>query len=224
MKAGVPVVPAVGYHAAHLTRDPARTVLWRVVASHLASWVPPDAHVLEIGAGYCDWINHVRAARRVAVDVWPDVVAYAAQGVEARVLDVSRELPSLGPGTFDVVLASNVLEHFEPEPAAGVVGDLRALLRPGGRIIVVQPNFRLAWRRYFDDYTHRSIFTDVSLPALLRSHGFEIARVQARFLPYSMRGAGALARPWLVRAYLRSPVKPMAGQMLVVGEKMEDRR
>ena len=212
------------YHAAHLTTDPARTVVWGVVADHLAPWIPPAGHVLEIGAGYCDWINHVRAGRRLAVDIWPGVLRHTGTGVEGRVLDVATSLDSLGERVFDVVLASNVLEHFDPDTASRITGQVASLLKPGGRFVLVQPNFRHAWRRYFDDYTHRSIFTDVSLPALLRAHGFEIERVQPRFLPYSMRGAGALARPWLVRAYLRSPVKPMAGQMLVVGRKREDGR
>ena len=53
------------------------------------------------------------------------------------------------------------------------------MLRPGGRLLVIQPNFRYAFREYFDDYTHRSMFTDVSLPNLLRAQGFEIERVRA---------------------------------------------
>jgi len=43
--------------------------------------------------------------------------------------------------------------------------------------------------------------------------------VQPRFLPYSMRGTKLPIRPWTVRAYLRSPVKPMAGQMLVIASR-----
>ena len=212
--------PVTGYHAAHLPEDPARAIVWKVVADHLSSWVPGGAHVLEIGAGYCDWINNVAAARRVAVDIWPEITRYAAAGVETRVLDVSRELATLGASTFDVVFASNILEHFEPATAISVVEDVGRLLKAGGRLIVVQPNFRYAASRYFDDYTHRSVFTDVSLPNLLRAHGFRIDRVQPRFLPYSMRGSRLPIRPWTVRAYLRSPIKPMAGQMLVVASKV----
>jgi SAM-dependent methyltransferase len=209
----------MAYHAAHLTPDPARAAVWGAIAAHLAPWIPHEAHVLEIGAGYCDWINQVQAARRVAVDVWPDVSRHAGPGVEALALDAASGLSALGDAAFHAVLASNVLEHFDPDTAAQVVADVRRLLKPGGRFVIVQPNFRYAWRRYFDDYTHRAIFTDVSLPALLRSRGYEVERVQARFLPYSMRGAGPLARRWLVRAYLRSPVKPLAGQMLVVARR-----
>jgi SAM-dependent methyltransferase len=194
-------------------------VVWKVVADHLASWLPRDAHVVEIGAGYCEWINNVAAARRVAVDIWPDIARYAAPGVETTVLDASRELATLGVSSFDAVLASNILEHFEPGVAMAVVEDIGRLLKPGGRLIVVQPNFRYAAKRYFDDYTHRSVFTDVSLPNLLRAHGFRIDRVEPRFLPYSMRGTKLPIRSWTVRAYLRSPIKPMAGQMLVVASK-----
>lgn len=210
---------ANGYHAVHLTPDPARAIVWQVIAEHLAPWIPAQSRVLEIGAGYCDWINNVKAARRVAVDVWEDLPRVVASGVEPVVLDIGRGIRSLGEGQFDVVLASNLLEHFEPAAASAVVGDVAALLRSGGRFIVIQPNFRYAYRRYFDDYTHRSIFTDTSLAALLRSHGLRSALVRPRFLPYSLRDTSAPVSPWLVRAYLRSPIKPMAGQMLIVAER-----
>ncbi len=207
------------YHDVHLTPDPARAVVWQAVADHLAHWVSPEARVLEVGAGYCAWINAVRAARRVAIDIWPDVARHAAPGVEPLVLDASRDLGSLGMASFDVVLASNVLEHFEPEVAAEVLADVHGLLTPRGRLIVIQPNFRYSSSSYFDDYTHRSVFTDVSLPALLRSRGFDIDEVKPRFLPYSMRGSRVPITPWLVRAYLASPVKPLAGQMLVIATR-----
>ncbi len=208
-----------GYHASHLTPNPARAVVWKVVAEHLQTWIPADAAVLEIGAGYCDWINSVRAVKRVAVDIWPELSGFTGPGVEARVLDVATELGSLGSGAFDAVLASNILEHFPPDVAGSVVSDVFNALRPGGRFIVIQPNFRYASRRYFDDYTHRAVFTHVSLPALLRSRGFIIDDVMPRFLPYSMRDSRVPIASWLVRAYLRSPIKPMAGQMLVVASR-----
>jgi SAM-dependent methyltransferase len=207
------------YHDAHLVDDPRRARVWKVVARHLAVHAAPGAHVLELGAGYCDWINNVRGSRRVAVDVWPDLPAHTAPGVEAMVLDISNGLPSLGDASFDVVLASNLLEHFAPDAAAAVVGDVARLLRPSGRFILIQPNFRYAYRRYFDDYTHRSIFTDVSLPALLRAQGFSIIDVKPRFVPYSMQGARIPIASWMVKAYLMSPFKPAAGQMLVIAEK-----
>ena len=208
------------YHGVHLRPDPARAVVWRVVADYLAPWMPPDGEILEIGAGYCDWINAVKGRRRVAVDVWPLLSGHAAAGVEAVVTDLAAHgLSAVGGGPFDVALASNVLEHFEPDRAAALVGEVAARLRQGGRFVVIQPNFRDAHRRYFDDYTHRSVFTHVSLAALLRSRGFDIERSEPRFLPFSMQDRRWPIASWLVRAYLRSPVRPWAGQMLIIARK-----
>jgi SAM-dependent methyltransferase len=211
--------PDGSYHAAHLLPDPARAVVWGVVASYLAPWIPQDAEILEIGAGYCDWINAVKGHRRVAVDLWPELPAHAAPGVETVVTDLAAHGLGHVSGQFDAVLASNLLEHFEPDRAASLVGEVHDRLRRGGRFLVVQPNFRYASRRYFDDYTHRAVFTHVSLAALLRSKGFEIERSEPRFLPYSMQGRRWPIASWLVRAYLQSPFRPRAGQMLVVGRK-----
>ncbi len=211
----------MSYHAAHLTPDAARTVVWRVIAGHLAHWISPDASVLELGAGYCDWINHVRAVRRVATDVWPDFRQHAAPGVDTMVLDAGRDMARLPDAGFDAVLASNLLEHFEPDAVAELARQVARVLRPGGRFLMVQPNFRYAYRSYFDDYTHRSIFTDVSLPALLRACGFGIEAMEPRFMPYSMQGAAITPRAWMVRAYLASPFRPRAGQMLVVARKSQ---
>jgi SAM-dependent methyltransferase len=210
---------ASSYHDVHLTEHPARSGVWRVISDYLARWIPAEACVLEIGAGHCHWINSVRASRRLATDVWPDVCRYAGHGVEARVLDVARELPSLPSASFDVVLASNVLEHFEPDTASRVVREVAGVLKAGGRFLIIQPNYRYAYRRYFDDYTHRSVFSDVSLVNLLRSHGFRIDLLKPRFLPYSMRSVRGAVPSWLVRAYIHSPVKPGAGQMLIIATK-----
>ena len=38
--------------------------------------------------------------------------------------------------------------------------------------------------------------------------------------PYSMRDTRLPISPWLIRAYLRSPLKPFAGQMLVVARRI----
>ena len=207
------------YHAVHLTEDPARMTVWRVLIDYLSIYTPPDAHALELGAGFCYWINGVNATRKVAIDIWPDLQSHAAAGVQTLQHDLAFGLPSFGGDQFDVVMASNILEHFEPDIASRLVGDVFGCLRPNGRFIVIQPNFRFAYRHYFDDYTHRSIFTDEALSSLMRAHGFHIERHQPKFMPYSLRGSRFPIRAWLIRAYLRSPIKPLAGQMLIVGQK-----
>ena len=59
----------------------------------------------------------------------------------------------------------------------------------------------------------------MSLANLLRAKGLRILRVEPRFMPYSMRETRLPVTSWLVRAYLRSPIRPWAGQMLLVAQK-----
>jgi SAM-dependent methyltransferase len=128
------------------------------------------------------------------------------------------DLSRFAEGRFDVVFASNLVEHLDRDDAARLVDESRRVLRDGGRLILLQPNFRLAPGRYFDDYTHVSIWTDQSLGDFLRSRGWSLEAVYARFLPLTLKSRGARLT-FLVPWYLRAPVKPLAGQMLVVARR-----
>ncbi len=118
---------------------------------------------------------------------------------------------------FDVVFASNLLEHLTQEDMEGTLEGAKRILRPRGRFIVLQPNFRYAYKQYFDDYTHLQIFTHVGLCDLLKAHGFSILEVRPKFLPFSVKSNFPVI-PLLIRLYLNFPAKPFAGQMLVVAE------
>jgi ubiquinone/menaquinone biosynthesis C-methylase UbiE len=128
------------------------------------------------------------------------------------------DLGELDDASFDVVFASNLLEHLERAQSDQLLAEAVRVLRPGGRLILLQPNFRLQPGRYFDDYTHVAIFTDQSLRDYLAAGGWQVEHVAPRFLPLSMRSRGS-SLSFLVPWYLRSPVKPLAGQMLVVARR-----
>ena len=208
---------APGYFGTRLAHDPNRAKVWRHLTAYLARWVPADARVLELGAGWCDFANLVRARSVTAVDLEAVVLTAAAGHVRAIVGDAT-ELRELADASFDVVFASNVLEHLERAQGDRLLAEAVRVLRSGGRLILLQPNFRLQPGRYFDDYTHVAIFTDQSLRDYLAASGWQVEHVAPRFLPLSMRSRGS-SLSFLVPWYLRSPVKPLAGQMLVVARR-----
>ncbi len=206
------------YFETRFVPDARREELWGHLAPYLARFVPPDAAVLELGAGYCYFINRVPARRRVAVDLSPQVLKSAAAGVEARQGDAIELLREMKAGEFDFIFASNFLEHFEWRALDEMLRLIVRALAPGGRLALVQPNFRLAPRRYFDDYTHRTIFTDVSLADWLASGGLRVTRVEPRFLPLTVKSRlGHFS--FLIPLYLRLPWRPLAGQMFVLAER-----
>ena len=97
---------------------------------------------------------------------------------------------------------SNYLEHLESSDA--VIEQLRVaaeLLRPGGRLIVLQPNIRLVGPRYWDFIDHRVALTERSLLEAAELANLRTVELITRFLPYSTKGRLPTA-PALVRAYL----------------------
>lgn len=203
-----------GYFETRLAENPNRTTVWAHICHYLARWVPADSDVLELGAGWCDFSNAVTARSVTAMDIDATVTRAAGPGVTAVVGDCT-DLSRFGDACFDVVLASNLLEHLERDVAERMLAEARRVLRPGGRLILIQPNFRLNPKEYFDDYTHVAIYTDRSLRDMLTAMGWTVEHVAARFLPLTMKSRGARLT-FLVPWYLRSPVKPLAGQMLLV--------
>lgn len=203
-----------GYFETRLAQDPNRQKVWRHLCDYLARYVGPGAEVLELGAGWCDFSNLIQARRVVAMDLDATVSRAAAPHVEAQVGDCT-DLSRFDDGSFDVVFASNLLEHLDRGQSSRLLAGAARVLRPGGRLILMQPNFRLDPGRYFDDFTHVSVFTDQSLCDYLTSLGWHVQVRQARFMPLTLKSRGS-GMSFLVPWYLRSPIKPLAGQMLVV--------
>lgn len=209
--------PAPDYFATRFVPDERRRLVWQHLATYLARWIPADGALLDLGAGYADLANAAQCARRVAFDLRPDLGQFTAQGVEAEVGDVT-DLGRFAGETFDVVFASNLLEHLDWSQLELCLDEAHRVLRPGGHFIAVQPNFRLQPRRYFDDFTHRTVFTDESLADFLGSRGFDVVHREPRFLPLTMKSRLSFGHR-LVPLYLKLPFRPLAGQMLVVASR-----
>lgn len=206
------------YFESRFTPDGRREAVWHHLVPYILRHVPAPESVLELGAGYCSFINRVTAPRRVAIDMSPATVEYAAPNVEVVTADAVHALTRQGTSQFDMIFASNFLEHFDWPMLERLIVEMRRVMRPGGRLGLVQPNFRLNPHRYFDDYTHRTIFTDVSLTDWLSSAGFNVVHIEPRFMPLTVKSrAGGLHG--LVPLYLRLPWRPFAGQMFVVAER-----
>lgn len=198
----------------------AKDAVWREVVGFLARYVDAGAPVLDIACDRGHFIRWVAAAERWATDIrdmrgaLPDDVRF----VQAPGLTLADALPG---GHFGTIFMSNYLEHLQSSDE--VIDQLRVaagLLRPGGRVIVLQPNIRLVGPRYWDFIDHRVALTERSLLEAAELASLTTVDLITRFLPYSTKGRLPTA-PTLVRAYLR--FRPawwlMGKQTLFVGER-----
>jgi SAM-dependent methyltransferase len=181
-----------------------KDLIWPEIAHYLQRWVDPTAPVLDIACDSGYFIRNVVAKERWAVDlrdVRGDLPA-DIRFVQASGLDLDACLPG---GTFGTVFMSNYLEHLHgPDAVIEQLAVARRLLRPGGRVIVLQPNVRLVGGSYWDFIDHRVALTERSLAEAGGLAGLRTIELITRFLPYSTKSR-LPSHPLLVRAYLRFP-------------------
>lgn len=202
------------YHEIRLAPDGARDVLWKTLCeAYFQRFIKADDCVLEVGAGYGDFINHIRCRRRLAVDLWPGMLEHLQPGVEGHLGPVT-ELGAIEDSSVDFVFASNLFEHLPQFEFAKTLAALRTKMKTGATLNILQPNYRFAYREYFDDYTHLSVYSDRSLADFLEVNGFRVTDVHPRFLPLTIKSRLPVSSA-LIRLYLASPFKPLGKQMLV---------
>ena len=196
--------------------------VWEILYKRVFSrWIDPQATLVDLGAGYCELINHANARRRIAVDLNPETARLAAAGVEVRATSAD-DLSFLEAGAVDTVFTSNFLEHLPSKEMVGrVFFEVHRVLKPGGHFVLMGPNIRYLPSRYWDYFDHHVALSDASVCEALLLNGFELQHVEPKFLPYTVKGTRLRWR-WLIEAYLL--LRPLSSsalgkQFLVVARK-----
>jgi hypothetical protein len=97
---------------------------------------------------------------------------------------------------------SNFFEHFDSrEHIRFILEEAFRLLKPAGRIIVIQPNIALTGDAYWDIFNHIVPLSDNCLSEAMELVGFRKILVKRRFLPYSTKKM-KMHSTFLFRTYL----------------------
>src|ERR1700736_3397137 len=109
------------YFQTRFVPDQRRDVLWRTLCSHhFSRLVSANDCVLELGAGYGNFINNIAAKRRIELDAWQGFVDHLQPGIESRPGNVA-DLSFLEPSSVNFSFASNLFEHLSQEDFACVL-------------------------------------------------------------------------------------------------------
>ncbi|OGO06823.1 MAG: hypothetical protein A2Y92_01870 [Chloroflexi bacterium RBG_13_57_8] len=171
----------------------------------------PDAVLLDLGCGSGEFTLEmaakIGASRICGIDYSEENAARAsARGIDCRRCNLDATRAPFGDAGFDVICASQVLEHLADTDT--LPKEIYRMLRPGGYAVVSTPNLAATqnilalftgWQppqtAVSDDFdifltsrrlkkrtdpwpTHRRAFTIEGLCALLRWHGLEIEKVK----------------------------------------------
>ena len=112
-----------------------------------------------------------------------------------KISDIENDGIPYDDSFFDVVYSKSVIEHFYyPER---MVKEIFRVLKPGGMIITLCPDWAFNYRIYFEDCTHRTPFMQSSLRDILLIHGFADVLVEPfRQLPILWGGQENIYYHW----------------------------
>jgi SAM-dependent methyltransferase len=194
---------------------------WAILCERMFQpYVRETDTVLDLGAGHGEFLNSIRAGKKIAVDLNPDVAQFVR---DARFLQIpSTDLSPVQSESVDLVFSSNFLEHLPDKGAVlTTLAECHRVLRPDGTMVVLMPNIRYLHGRYWDYFDHHTPLTEHSLVEALRLADFAAERVVPRFLPYTVKQRSVPKSTVLLRLYLRLPLLwPLFGrQMLVIARR-----
>jgi predicted TPR repeat methyltransferase len=156
--------------------------LRRVIASCIPS--NKSANILDLGCGYGSMLWALRSVgytSLVGVDVSPQQIDAARRlGFEhVYCQDIVSFLSSAPDEKLSVIIAFDVLEHFTRPELFALMGELRRVLEPGGRLIVHVPNGAAlsGGAVLYGDLSHELAFTERSLKQLASASSFKVIKV-----------------------------------------------
>ena len=195
-----------------------RDDIWKLLtAEFFQAFIPEDAAVLDLGCGWGEFINHIRAGKKYGMDLNPESRARLAPGIEFLEQDCSAPW-QVAENSLDCVFTSNFFEHLrEKDDLRRTLLQVHRCLKPGGRIICMGPNIKFLPGAYWDFWDHYLALTELSLSEILNLLNFRVETCHDRFLPYTM-AQGRRPPLGFVSVYLRVPLlwKVFGKQFLVI--------
>jgi len=132
--------------------------------------------LLEPGCGRGE---HLRLFKNLGVDVYgldlsPEAPLFA-KDLNIKVCDLEKDKLPYPDNYFDVIYSKSFLEHLR-DPSK-FLNEAYRVLKPGGLLLSMVPDWESQYKKFYDDYTHVSPFTTISLKNIQLVAGFSSVEV-----------------------------------------------
>jgi len=143
----------------------------------LTTTLPKDARILEVGCSSGPLLTELRQAGFLhiwGVDISGTAVALARERGFDQVRQADAASTGFDAGMFDVVIASDILEHIGDDRAA--IGEWRRILKPQGTLILFVPAHPFLWTAYDEENEHLRRYRRLQIRKIIESNGFSVMR------------------------------------------------
>jgi len=137
---------------------------------------PGSLHILDFGCGTGgNTVSYGKFGTTIGMEPDPVAVRLAHARGGARYCRADGVQLPFRSGAFDVVIASDVLEHIEADSSA--VAEMVRVLRPGGSLIVSVPAHQWLFSEHDAALHHFRRYSKTALRGLLGQHRLRIRRL-----------------------------------------------
>lgn len=132
---------------------------WAVVEALLArTTLPPHPRILDAGCGTGGNLQrYARLGETSGVDPSPEAVRFCRERGFDSVQQAGLEQLPFADGSFDLIAATDVLEHVEAEQEA--LRELRRVTAPGAAMLLTVPAYMWLWTAEDDRLHHKRRYT-----------------------------------------------------------------
>jgi len=198
-----------------------RKKMYQILCSYFfQDYIPKDSVVLDLAAGYCEFINSIKAEKKIALDLNPEIKKFANPDVEV-ILSLSTNMQKIKNESVDVIFTSNFFEHLTKEDIIKTINEARRILKKDGRILILQPNIRYCYKDYWMFFDHITPLDDRSISEALEINGFKVLECRPKFLPYTTK-SNLPKSLLLLKIYLKIPLlqKIFGKQAFICAKKL----
>ncbi len=131
-----------------------------------------DQKLLDVGCGRGDLVREF-GSFALYLNAWglDRERSQVHTDIQIKYGDIERGLFPFNDEEFDVVFSKSFIEHLhDPEH---FMRECYRVLKPGGRIILMTPDWNSQAKIFFDDYTHRQPYTMIAVRDILKIFGFQ---------------------------------------------------
>ena len=124
--------------------------------------ISKGSKVLEVGCGRGDFINEFINLEMEGhgIDISKASEKFFTK-IQFSQVDLLKEKIPYEDNYFDVIFSKSLIEHFHyPEK---IMNEAHRVLKPGGLIITLTPDWEFIYKSFYEDFTHRTPFTSTSL-------------------------------------------------------------
>ncbi len=128
--------------------------------------------LLDVGCGRGDFTKGFKDLKLEIFGLdWEKSHSEILKDIEIKLANIEKGPFPFNDETFDFVFSKSVIEHlWSPEH---FIKECQRVLKPGGTIIIMTPDWHSVKHVFYDDYTHHHPYTAKSISDLLKIHNFK---------------------------------------------------